>query len=69
VKEWNEFDPSEIVRKYRQFVYEIGAADAGKVRRESGDIHDKKVKRESGGFPWPPGFFSSGLSCPALADF
>ena len=38
MKEWNEFDPSEIVRKYRQFVYETGAVDAGK-----GKLMDKKI--------------------------
>ncbi|KXB09284.1 hypothetical protein AKJ60_00510 [candidate division MSBL1 archaeon SCGC-AAA385M11] len=30
MKEWNEFKPGEIVRKYRAFVYETGAVDAGK---------------------------------------
>ncbi len=24
--EWNEFNPAEIIRKYREFVYETGAA-------------------------------------------
>ena len=38
MKEWNEFDPKEIVRKYRQFVYETGAVDAGK-----GKTMDKKI--------------------------
>ncbi len=38
MKEWNEFNPSEIVRKYRQFVYETGAVDAGK-----GETMDKKI--------------------------
>ncbi|WP_045214903.1 transposase [Desulfonatronovibrio magnus] len=38
MKEWNEFNPSEIVRKYRQFVYETGAVDAGK-----GKAMDKKI--------------------------
>ena len=28
MQEWNEFDPKEIVRKYRQFVYEAGAAES-----------------------------------------
>jgi hypothetical protein len=27
MKEWNEHKPKEIVRKYREFVYETGAAD------------------------------------------
>ena len=30
MKEWNESDPAEIVRKYREFVYETGAVDTGK---------------------------------------
>ena len=30
MKEWNEFDEKEIVRKYREFVYETGAIDTGK---------------------------------------
>jgi|SRR6056297_2604539 len=30
MKEWNEHEPVEIVRKYREFVYETGAVDAGK---------------------------------------
>jgi hypothetical protein len=30
MKEWDEFEPSEIVRKYRQFVYETGAVNTGK---------------------------------------
>ena len=38
LKEWNEFNPKEIVRKYRQFVYETGAVDAGK-----GKVMDKKI--------------------------
>ncbi len=38
MKEWNEFNPREIVRKYRQFVYETGAVDAGK-----GKVMDKKI--------------------------
>ncbi len=38
MKEWNEFNPKEIVRKYRQFVYETGAVDAGK-----GKVIDKKI--------------------------
>jgi len=27
--EWNGFNPSEIIRKYREFVYETGAAGRG----------------------------------------
>ncbi len=38
MKEWNEFNLGEIVRKYRQFVYETGAEDAGK-----GKVMDKRI--------------------------
>lgn len=38
MKEWNEHSPKEIVRKYREFVYETGAVDAGK-----GAVIDQKV--------------------------
>ena len=31
LKDWEEYDPREIVRKYQEFVYEIGAVDAGPV--------------------------------------
>src|SRR6056297_3189821 len=39
--EWNEFDPKEIVRKYRQFVYETGAVDTGKGRAMDQKVVDK----------------------------
>ena len=38
LQEWNEPDPGERVRLYRQFVYETGAVDAGK-----GVVMDQKV--------------------------
>ena len=41
MKEWNEFDRKEIVRKYRQFVYETGAVDAGKGK----SIDQKTVEK------------------------
>ena len=41
MKEWNEFDSKEIVRKYRQFVYETGAAES----QESGVRSRGSVKR------------------------
>jgi len=44
VKEWNEFDPSEIVHKYRQFVYETGAAES----QDSGVRGQGSVKKVSG---------------------
>ena len=30
MKEWNEYDPEEMVRAYREFVYETGALNTGK---------------------------------------
>ncbi len=41
LQEWSEFDSGEIVRSYRQFVYETGAVDAGK-----GAAIDQKVVRK-----------------------
>jgi len=38
MKEWNEFDEKEIVRKYREFVYERGAIDSGE-----GAVLDKEI--------------------------
>ena len=46
MKEWNEFNPSEIIRKYRQFVYETGAVDAGKGQTIDENIVDKARKRK-----------------------
>jgi len=42
LQEWNEFDANEIVRAYREFVYETGAVDAGK----GATIDQKIVNRE-----------------------
>jgi hypothetical protein len=36
LREWNELDPREIVRKYREFVYETGAADSGQWSEDGG---------------------------------
>jgi len=41
MQEWDEFDPMEIVRKYRQFVYETGAVDAGKGMVMAPKVVDK----------------------------
>jgi len=41
LKEWNELDPKEIVSKYRQFVYETGAAES----QEPGDGRQETVVR------------------------
>ena len=52
MQEWNEIDPKEIVHKYRQFVYETGAAEESEesgVRSEElgkKGIDPKIVKRE-----------------------
>jgi len=45
MKEWNEFDPKEIVCKYRQFVYETGAVDAGKGKTMDRKIVEKARKK------------------------
>jgi REP element-mobilizing transposase RayT len=42
MKEWGEHEPSEIIRKYRQFVYETGAVDTGKGKPMDPEI----VKKE-----------------------
>jgi REP element-mobilizing transposase RayT len=41
MKEWNEFDEEEIVRKYREYVYEVGAIDRGK-----GAVIDEEIVKE-----------------------
>jgi hypothetical protein len=41
MKEWNEFDEQEIIRKYREYVYEIGAIDKGK-----GAVIDEEIVEE-----------------------
>jgi putative transposase len=49
--EWNEFSPTEIIRKYREFVYETGAAARGQGAEVRGQgekrgIDIKIVERE-----------------------
>ena len=44
--EWDEHKPQEIVRKYREFVYEAGAVDAGKGAVIEQKIVDKERKRK-----------------------
>jgi hypothetical protein len=46
MKEWNEHSPKEIVRKYREFVYETGAVDVGKGAVIDQKIVDKERKRK-----------------------
>ena len=46
LKEWNELDPREIVRKYREFVYETGAVDAGKGKKMDAKIVEKERKKK-----------------------
>jgi REP element-mobilizing transposase RayT len=46
MKEWNEHSPKEIVRKYREFVYETGAVDAGKGAVIEQKIVDKERKKK-----------------------
>jgi putative transposase len=43
--EWNEFNPSEIIRKYREFVYETGAMDAGKGKRLDPELIKQERKK------------------------
>jgi REP element-mobilizing transposase RayT len=45
MREWNEHKPKEIVRKYREFVYETGAVDAGKGATIDQKIVDKERRR------------------------
>jgi len=46
LRDWEENDPLEIVRKYRQFVYETGAVDAGKCAAIDRKIVDKERKEK-----------------------
>jgi hypothetical protein len=46
MKEWSEFKPGEIVRKYREFVYETGAVDAGKGVTIDQNIVDQERKKK-----------------------
>ncbi|SDB55844.1 REP element-mobilizing transposase RayT [Desulfonatronum thiosulfatophilum] len=43
--EWNEFNPNEIIRKYRQFVYETGAMDTGKGKQMKKEVVEKERKK------------------------
>ncbi|GAB6163102.1 hypothetical protein JCM12298_22620 [Desulfothermus naphthae] len=45
MKEWNELDEKEIVKKYREFVYETGAIDAGKGAVIDEEIIDAERKK------------------------
>ena len=45
MKEWGEHEPSEIVRKYRQFVYETGAVDTGRGKPMDPKIVKKERKK------------------------
>jgi REP element-mobilizing transposase RayT len=46
MREWNEFDEQEIVRKYREFVYETGAIDTGKGAVISEEIVKEERKKD-----------------------
>ena len=52
MKEWGEFDSQEIVRKYREFVYETGAvsssqwSEVGSQKEEKRGIDRKIVEKE-----------------------
>jgi putative transposase len=43
--EWSEFNPSEIIRKYRQFVYETGAMDTGKGKHLDPELVKQERKK------------------------
>ncbi len=45
MREWDEFDPAEIVRKYRRFVYETGAVDTGNGRPMEEKVAEKERKK------------------------
>ncbi|MBS3779209.1 MAG: hypothetical protein KGY41_02320, partial [Desulfovermiculus sp.] len=45
MKEWNEHKPKEMVRKYREFVYETGAADVGRWAVVGGQWEEGRGKR------------------------
>jgi REP element-mobilizing transposase RayT len=46
MKEWNEFSEKEIIRKYREYVYEVGAIDAGKGARIAAEIVEEERKKD-----------------------
>jgi hypothetical protein len=46
LRDWEEDDPSEIVRKYREFVYETGALDAEKGTSIDQKIVERERKRK-----------------------
>ena len=46
LKDWEEDDSREIVRKYREFVYETGAVDAGKGATIDQKIVNKERRRK-----------------------
>ena len=45
MKEWNESSEKEIIRKYREYVYEAGAIDAGKGARIAAEIVEEERKK------------------------
>ncbi|MDD4648614.1 MAG: hypothetical protein PHO79_01140 [Desulfoplanes sp.] len=46
MKEWNEYDPAEILSKYREFVYETGALDTGKGKAmDSALVQAERIKK------------------------
>jgi len=45
MKEWGEHEPTQIMRKYRQFVYETGAMDTGKGKPMDPKIVQKERKK------------------------
>ena len=45
MKEWNESSEKEIIRKYREYVYEAGAIDAVKWARIAAEIVEEERKK------------------------
>ena len=44
MQEWNEFESGEIVRKYREFVYETGAAEDRGQRSDISGQGEKTIR-------------------------
>ncbi|WP_028572304.1 transposase [Desulfonatronum lacustre] len=57
MKEWNELDPKEIIRKYRQFVYETGAVGRSQEsgERKKRNRHEDRRAGTQEGLPLEPG--------------
>jgi len=45
--EWNEVDSTEIIRKYREFIYATGAVDAGEDKTQDAEMVGQKRKNKN----------------------